>query len=86
MYVQDWLIENQWQNLANQNLDNISLTNAFMTKGFDLDTSYTYAYSKIVGLQAGGHYELKQAFFTLVPNQQVYTIPAYREINEFIIY
>ena len=86
MYVQDWLIENQWQNLANQNLDNISLTNAFMTKGFDLDTSYTYAYSKIVGLQAGGHYELKQAFFTLVKNQQVYQIPAYREINELMWY
>jgi hypothetical protein len=86
MYVQDWLIENQWQNLANQNLDNISLTNAFMTKGFDLDTSYTYAYSKIVGLQAGGHYELKQAFFNLVPNQQVYQIPAYREINELMWY
>ena len=86
MYVQDWLIENQWQNLANQNLDNISLTNAFMTKGFDLDTSYTYAYSKIVGLQAGGHYELKQGFFNLVGNQQVYQIPKYREINELMWY
>ena len=86
MYVQDWLIENQWQNLANQNLDNISLTNAFMTKGFDLDTSYTYAYSKIVGLQAGGHWELKQAYFTLVSGQQVYQIPAHREINELMWY
>ena len=86
MYVQDWLIENQWQNLANQNLDNISLTNAFMTKGFDLETQYTYAYSKIVGLQAGGPWELKKDFIDLVSGQQIYEIPAYREINELMWY
>ena len=86
MYVQDWLIENQWQNLANQDLDNISLTNAFMTKGFDLETQYTYAYSKIVGLQAGGPWELKKDFIDLVSGQQIYEIPAYREINELMWY
>jgi len=86
MYVQDWLIENQWQNLANQNLDDISITNSLMTKSLDLETEYTYAYSKIAGLQAGGHWELKQDFFNLVAGQQVYQIPGGREINELMWY
>ena len=86
MYVQDWLIENQWQNLANQNLDDISITNSLMTKSLDLETEYTYAYSKIAGLQAGGPWELKQDFIDLVQNQQVYQIPGGREINELMWY
>jgi len=57
-----------------------------MTKGFDLETQYTYAYSKIVGLQAGGPWELKKAFIDLVPGQQTYTIPKHREINELMWY
>ena len=83
-YVQDWLIENQWSALYGQDLDVISLTNAFLTRDLSFETSFTYAYSKIVGLQAGGPYELKQDFFNLVPNQQIYEIPAGREINEIL--
>ena len=86
MYVQDWLIENQWQNLANQNLDDISITNSLMTKSLDLETEYTYAYSKIAGLQAGGPWELKKDFIDLVPNQQTYQIPGGREVNELMWY
>jgi hypothetical protein len=86
MYVQDWLIENQWQNLANQNLDDISITNSLMTKSLDLETEYTYAYSKIAGLQAAGPWELKQDFISLVAGQQVYQIPGGREINELMWY
>jgi|TARA_R110000744_G_scaffold235710_1_gene353341 hypothetical protein len=86
MYVQDWLIENQWQNLANQNLDDISITNSLMTKSLDLETEYTYAYSKIAGLQAGGPWELKKDFIDLVANQQTYQIPGGREVNELMWY
>jgi len=86
MYVQDWLIENQWQNLANQNLDDISITNSLMTKSLDLETEYTYAYSKIAGLQAGGPWELKKDFIDLVANQQIYQIPGGREVNELMWY
>ena len=85
-YVQDWLIENQWSSLYGQDLDVISLTNAFLTRDLNFETSFTYAYSKIVGLQAGGPYELKQDFITLVNNQQIYEIPANREINEILWY
>ena len=41
-------------------VDDVSLTNAFLTRDLDFETSFTYAYSKIVGLQAGGPYQLKQ--------------------------
>ena len=83
-YVQDWLIENQWSSLYGQDTDVISLTNAFLTRDLDFETSFTYAYSKIVGLQAGGPYQLKQDYFTLTANTQMYEIPAGREINELL--
>ena len=85
-YVQDWLIENQWSSLYGQDMDVISLTNAFLTRDLDFETSFTYAYSKIVGLQAGGGYELKQDYVTLSANTQIYKIPAGREINEIMWY
>jgi len=83
-YVQDWLIENQWSSLYGQDMDVISLTNAFLTRDLDFETSFTYAYSKIVGLQAGGPYQLKQDYVTLSANTQIYEIPAGREINEIL--
>jgi hypothetical protein len=83
-YVQDWLIESQWTSLYNLNLDTQSLAKAFTTRSLDYETRYTYAYSKIVGLQAGGDWELKKDYIQLVPNQQIYEIPANREINELL--
>ena len=83
-YVQDWLIESQWTSLYNLNLDTQSLSRAFITKSLDYETRYTYAYSKIVGLQAGGDWELKKDYIQLQPNQQIYEIPANRELNELL--
>jgi hypothetical protein len=83
-YVQDWLIESQWTSLYNLNLDTQSLSKAFVTKSLDYEQRYTYAYSKIVGLQAGGDSVLKKDFIQLVRNQQTYEIPAGREINELL--
>jgi len=83
-YVQDWLIDSQWTTLNNLNLDTQSLSRAFITKSLDFETRYTYAYSKIVGLQAGGDWEIKKDYIQLVPNQQIYEIPAGREINEVL--
>ena len=83
-YVQDWLIESQWTSLYNLDLDTQSLSRAFLTKSLDFETRYTYAYSKIVGLQAGGDWVLKKDYVQLVPNQQIYEIPAGRELNEVL--
>ena len=83
-YVQDWLTESQWTNLYNLNLDTQSLSKAFTTRSLDYETRYTYAYSKIVGLQAGGDSVLKKDFIQLVKGQQIYEIPANRELNELL--
>jgi len=83
-YVQDWLIESQWSSLQNLNLDEQSLTQAFVTRSLDYETRYSYAYSKIVGLQAGGPWVLKKDFIQLQKGQQLYEIPAGREINELL--
>jgi hypothetical protein len=83
-HVNDWLIETQWSSLYGLNLDEQSLTKAFTTRSLDWETQYTYAYSKIVGLQAGGDYVLEKDYIELVPNQQIYEIPAGREVNELL--
>jgi len=83
-YVSDWLIESQWSSLLGLNVDTQSLSRAFTTRSLDYETQYTHTYSKIVGLQAGGDSELKKDYFTIVRNQQVYEIPAGREINELL--
>jgi hypothetical protein len=83
-YVLDWLVESQWTALANLNMDQQSVAKALITRSLDYETQYTYAYSKIVGLQAGGDSILKKDYFDLERNQQIYEIPAGREINELL--
>ena len=83
-YVSDWLIESQWSALAGLDVDTQSLTRAFTTRSLDYETQYSHSYSKIVGLQAGGNSELKKDYIELVDDQQMYSIPAGREINELL--
>jgi len=83
-YVNDWLIESQWSALAGLDVDTQSLSRAFTTRSLDYETQYSHAYSKIVGLQSGGDSELKKDFIELTAGQQIYEIPAGREINELL--
>jgi hypothetical protein len=83
-YVQEWLIENQWQSLLGKSIDTIDMAFALSVRGFDFITQYTYAYSKQVGLQTNGPWELKKDFVTLEAGRQVYQIPAGREINQVL--
>jgi len=82
--VNDWLIESQWSSLIGIDLDTQSLARAFTTRDIDYETQFTYSYSKIVGLQANGPWELKKDYFTITGGTQVYEIPAGREINELL--
>ena len=83
-YVQEWLVEHQWQSLLGQNIDTTDMAFALSVRSFDLTTQYTYAYSKQVGLQANGPWELKKDYVSLEEGRQVYQIPAGREINEVL--
>jgi hypothetical protein len=57
---------------------------ALSVRGFDFTTQYTYAYSKQVGLQTNGPWELKKDYVELEAGRQVYSIPAGREVNEVL--
>jgi hypothetical protein len=83
-YVQEWLIEFQWQSVLGINISTTDMAFAMSTRSLDFSTQYTYAYSKQVGLQARGPWELKKDFITLEAGRQVYQIPAGREINEIL--
>lgn len=82
--LNNWLTESQWGSLANLDLDIQEVQTKLMTRDLDFVRQFTYAYSKQVGLNASGTYELKKDYVTLQNNQQVYQIPANREINEVL--
>lgn len=83
-YVQEWLIEHQWQSLLGQNISSLDMSFALSTRNFDFTTQFSYAYSKQVGLQARGPWELKKDFIDIEAGRQVYVIPAGREVNEVL--
>ena len=83
--VQNFVIESQWLNLmGNKTL----LTNpsevayALTVRTMDWSRDYSYWFSREVGLQQRGSYELKKDFFQVERGKQVYVIPAGREINK----
>jgi|TARA_R110000782_G_scaffold244079_1_gene330827 hypothetical protein len=83
-YVQEWLIEHQWQSLLGKSIDTTDMAFALSVRSFDYVTQYTYAYSKQVGLQTNGPWELKKDYVELEAGRQVYQIPANREVNEVL--
>jgi hypothetical protein len=83
-YVQEWLVEHQWQSLLGQNVDTTDMAFALSVRGLDLSTQYSYAYSKQVGLQTRGPWELKKDYINIESGRQVYQIPAGREINQVL--
>jgi hypothetical protein len=55
------------------------------TASFDYELTLAQAYSEDVGLSSrGGRYELKKDFIDLIDGQQVYTIPANREVKKVL--
>jgi hypothetical protein len=83
-YIQQWLIDSQWVNLVNLNMTEKSVARALVTRTMDFEQQFSYAYSKIVGLQTMGPWVLKRDYFTLSANTQNYEIPAGREVNELL--
>lgn len=81
--VQNEIIANNWMGFYGKNTANAKeLTAAFMYRSLDLTKEYSYWFSKQVGLQQEGPWELKKDFITIVPGQQVYVIPSGRTINK----
>jgi len=87
-YINQWLIEQNWINLEGQKRENIDFIHAFATKSNDYMHSFTYAYSKQVGMgtnaPAAKGWELKRDYITIEEDTQHYLIPAGREVNEVL--
>ena len=58
------------------------LAYAMTVRTMDWSRDYSYWFSKEVGLQQRGSYELKKDFFKVELGKQVYVIPKGREINK----
>lgn len=83
-YVQNFIIENQWATLYGKNLTNTDIAFALSVRTLDMAKDYSYYFSKEVGLQNGGPWELKKDFIKLEKGKQVYVIPAGRTINKVL--
>ena len=86
--VNNWLIQQQWVGLEGMDKGNTDFLNAFTSKSNKYMESFTYAYSKQVGLgtnaPAAAGWELKRDFILTQENTQHYIIPAGREVNEVL--
>lgn len=81
--VQNEIIANQWMGFYGKNVSNaLELSYAFMMRSLDLTKQYSYWFSKQVGLQQEGPWELKKDFVTIEAGKQVYIIPSGRTINK----
>ena len=88
-HVNEWLIHQQWMNLEGMNNEgNTDFLSAFTTKSNDYMKSFTYAYSKQVGLGTNAPgapgWELKRDYIITSGHTQHYIIPAGREVNEVL--
>ncbi len=81
--VQNEIIANQWMGFYGKHVSNsYELAMGFMTRSLDLAKQYSYWFSKQVGLQQEGPWELKKDFITIEPGKQVYVIPSGRTVNK----
>lgn len=77
------IIDNNWVSLYGKGVNNSTeLAYAFMTRSLDMSKDYSYWFSKEVGLQQNGPWELKKDFITIEKGKQVYVVPAGRMINK----
>lgn len=85
--VQNWVIEQNWLNLYGKNTffqNPQDLAFALTTRTMDFSRDFSYWFSREVGLQQRGNYELKKDFFKIEKGKQCYLIPAGREINKVL--
>lgn len=87
--VQNWVVQFNWLNLMGKN-GNTFIQNpqemafAMSMRSLDYTKDFSYLFSKDVGLQQRGPYELKKDFIQVEKGKQCYVIPAGREINKVL--
>ena len=87
-FLNVWLIQQQWVVLDGMDKETGDFLNAFTIKSNQYMESFTYAYSRQVGLgtnaPAAKGWELKRDYIICSAHTQHYLIPAGREINEVL--
>ena len=69
--VHSFLIETQWMSLYGKNISRTDFAFALSTRTFDMAKDYSYWFSKNVGLQQEGPWELKKDFIEKLKNEFV---------------
>lgn len=85
-YVLEYLVEFSYQSVLGADITTTDFAFAFSVRSQDFVSEYTYAYSKQVGLQTNGPWELKKDYINIEAGRQVYEIPAGREINSVLYF
>lgn len=87
-YINEWLVDQQWSTLSGLDIADADFSVAFATKDLNFVKSFSYAYSRQVGLGTNAPgatgWELKKDFIVLSSNTQTYIIPKNREVNEVL--
>ena len=86
--VQNWIVQSNWLNMNGKQIGLLQnpqeLAFAFSSKRLDFSKDYSYWFSKEVGLQQRGNFELKKDFIQVEKGKQCYIIPSGREINKVL--
>lgn len=81
--IQNEIIDNNWMSFYGKNVaDSSALLQGLMFRTLDLSKDYSYWFSKQVGLQQEGPWELKKDFIKIEEGKQVYVVPSGRTINK----
>lgn len=81
--VQNEVIDNNWISFYGKySANSEDLIRGFMFRSLDLSKDYSYWFSKQVGLQQEGPWELKKDFIKIEEGKQVYVVPSGRTINK----
>lgn len=76
------VIDNNWIGLYGKHLNSTEIAYALTMRTLDMSKEYGYWFSKQVGLQQQGPWEMKKDFIEIERGKQVYTVPAGRVINK----
>ncbi len=84
MHLQKYLITERWGNLVGKDVNKTDICVGLTTRSLDYELDFTVAYSKQVGLQSTGNYQLKKDYIDVIEGVQSYEIPANRLINRVL--
>lgn len=84
-FIHRWIIDNKFGNFFGKDVSATDICVSLTKASFDYELLFAQAFSEDVGLQArGGRFELKKDKIDLIDGQQVYQIPANREVKKVL--